>query len=303
MLSLNTGLPIAKDEKNLIYLYDPDKDERSDEDIKKKSNKHSKKKNYGDSDDPSSEEDSDETSDDDDQSIETSSEEDSDKSNNNDNQTIGTSIVTNKSKIFPIMDLETRDVVYCAGPAGSGKSTMAVKMVKDFLKVYPDYEFFLISRTHYSTDPAFKDMTVNQILIDDDLIKNPIDITKELTDGCIILFDDFNTIQNDKLKKVVGKLLDDILECGRKLKIWCVITNHLVIPNEKKQARTLLNEIRKIVVFPKSGSSQQISYALKQYFGFDKNQIDKVLQLKSRWVMISKSYPMYVVYEHGVYIL
>lgn len=206
-------------------------------------------------------------------------------------------------KLSPLLDMNERDIAFVAGPAGSGKSTIAVQMVKDFLKVYPNYPFYLFSRTHYTTDPAFRGMRVNQVMVDESLLDDPIDITKDLTDGCIVLFDDINTIQNDKVKKLTNKLLGDILECGRRLKIWCIVTNHLIIPNERKEARTILNEMKKLIVFPKSGSSQQISYALKQYFGLTKIQIERVLQSHSRWVLISKSYPMYVMNEEEIYML
>ena len=206
-------------------------------------------------------------------------------------------------KLEPLMDMTDRDLVYIAGPSGSGKSTFAVNLINRFMRVYPKYPFYLFSRTHHKDDPAFKGMRVNQVMLDESLISDPIDITKELTDGSIVLFDDINTVQDDKIKKAINKLLEDILEVGRKLRIWCVITNHLVIPNEKKIARTVLNELKKIVVFPKSGSSQQISYALKQYFGLSKKQIEDIIQLPSRWVLVSKSYPMYVTHERGIYIL
>lgn len=206
-------------------------------------------------------------------------------------------------EVEPLLDMETRQVAYIAGPSGSGKSTMAVKMIKRFLKVHPDKQFFLFSRSSYKDDPAFRGMRVNQVMLDESLIKEPIDITKELPGGAIILFDDVNTILDDKIKKAVEKLMADIMEVGRKFGVWIVITSHLVIPSEKKFARTVMNEAQTLTVFPKSGSAQQISYALKQYFGLTKKQIDTIIQLPSRWVQISKSYPMYVVYEHGVYIL
>jgi hypothetical protein len=251
MLSLTVGNPIAKEGRDLINLYDPDKEEMDSE------------------------------------------EEEDD---------LGTEYEA-EDKLEPLLDMQDRDIAYIAGPAGSGKSTMAINMIKNFLKVYPNYPFYLFSRTHHSTDPVFRGMRVNQVMTDESLLEDPIDITKELTDGCIVLFDDTNTIQNDKVKKLVNKLLGDILEVGRKLKIWCIVTNHLVIPNERKEARTILNEMKKLIVFPKSGSSQQILYALKQYFGLTKSQIERILQSQSRWVLVSKSYPMYVLNEEEVYIL
>jgi hypothetical protein len=230
------------------------------------------------------------------------SESSSSESYDNSNEESSREIYTN-NKLEPLLDMQNRSVSYISGPSGSGKSTHAVMLIKRFLKVHPEKSFYLFSRTDYKTDPVFNGMHVNQVIIDESILKDPIDITKELTGGCIILFDDCNTIQNDKIKKAIDKLLSDILEIGRKLQIWIVVTNHLVIPNEKKVARTIMNELHSLTVFPQSGSVQQICYALKQYFGLNKKQIDQIVQLKSRWVTINKHYPMYVIYEHGVFLL
>lgn len=208
-----------------------------------------------------------------------------------------------ESKIKPLLDYKNRSIPYIAGPSGSGKSTMAANLIKDYLKVHPDAEFYVFSRTDAKQDPALKDIPINQIKIDESLLDNPIDIEKELSDKSILLFDDCNTIQNDKLKKYIEHLMMDIMEVGRRLGITIVMTNHLVIPNERKYARICLNEMQSMCIFPKSGSSQQISYALKTYFGLTQRQIKYILQLPSRWVMILKQYPMCVIHEKGAYIL
>lgn len=204
-------------------------------------------------------------------------------------------IKLSEGMFVPLPDVDKREVVYIAGPSGSGKSTYAADYIKSYLSIFPDKDFFIFSRTKADDDPAFNKMKYHQVLIDESLLENPIDITQELTQGCIILFDDVNTIQIDALKKAVDKLMADIMECGRKLEIYCVITNHLVIPNEKKMARTVLNECTSLTVFPKSGSTQQIKYALKQYFGYSPKQITGFLENnKSRWITFYKTYPQVV---------
>lgn len=229
--------------------------------------------------------------------------EDSYSNQSSEEDTEGFSEFNTNQKIEPLLDMENRSVAYIAGPSGSGKSSFAVMLIKRFLNVRRDCPFYLFSRTSYKLDPVFAGMKINQVMVDESIISEPIDITKELVGGCIVLFDDVTTIQDDKLKKAVDKLLADILEVGRKLRIWIVVTNHLVIPNEKKVARTILNEMHSLTVFPKSGSSQQIFYALKQYFGLAKDQVDKIMKLPSRWVMIHKHFPMFVVHEKGIYLL
>lgn len=202
----------------------------------------------------------------------------------------------------PRLNPYQRNVAYIAGPSGSGKTHYAVQLIKAYQKI-TDKPLYVFSRTDCKADPAFKGMKPIQIDINESLLTDPIDITQELTDGSIVLFDDCNTIQDDKLLKVIEKLMADILEVGRKLEIDIIVTSHLVIPNNKKSARTILNELQTLTVFPKSGSAQQIRYALKTYFGLDNHQIDRIIHLRSRWVTISKSYPMYVLSEKEAYIL
>jgi hypothetical protein len=222
---------------------------------------------------------------------------------NSSEENFGDFFKINKGKLLPLPKIDERSVDYIAGPAGSGKSTYAAGLAKAFKKIYPDKDFFIFSRTDSKKDPAFKGLRPIQVPIDESIIEDPIDITNELTGGCLILFDDCNTIQNDKHKKAIDNLIADIMEVGRKLNVWIIITNHLVIPNEKKIARTIMNEMQSLTVFPKSGSSQQIRYCLKQYYGLNNKQIDSVLSIPSRWVTIFKNYPMCVLWDKGAFIL
>jgi len=209
------------------------------------------------------------------------------------------------NKLTPIPDLTERFVDYVAGPSGSGKSTIAADLAAQFKKINPKTPIFIFSRTDAKKDPAFSKLKpFHQITLDESIVTDPIDITEEIREGgALMIFDDCNTIQNDKIKKEVEKIMSDAMEVGRKLNCNMIITSHLVTPNEKKMARTVLNEMHNLTVFPKSGSSQQIRYALKTYFGLNNKQIDKILGLNSRWVRISKTYPQYVLYDKGSYIL
>lgn len=208
------------------------------------------------------------------------------------------------AELIALPDFTQRFIEYISGPSGSGKSTMAGKLATEFKNLNPKKRIYIFSRTDAKKDPAYKELNPIQIDINEELILNPIDITNEIDEkGCLMIFDDCGTIHNDKIRKEVEKLTCDAMEVGRKLNCNMIITNHLVIPNEKKFARTLLNEINMITLFPKSGSSQQMKYCLKTYWGMGNKQIEKILELKSRWVRISKTYPQYVLYEKGCFIL
>jgi len=213
-------------------------------------------------------------------------------------------ICTDESTIMPKIDkCSERCIWYICGPSGSGKSTYAAQLIKDFSKEYPKSTIYIISRTDYKNDPAYKNLKMIQVPATEALLEHRIDIEKDIRPDSLMVFDDFNTIPDKLVREYIQHLICDIMETGRKLRINCILTNHLIIPNEKSFARTLLNEIQNLTVFPKSGSSHAINYVLKTYFGMSRKEIKEILKLKSRWVSINRTYPMNVIYNKGVYII
>ena len=194
-----------------------------------------------------------------------------------------------------IPNIETREIVYIAGPSGSGKSTYVSEYVKNYKSLFPDNECYIFSRK--DSDPVFDTLGINRIVIDESLVEEPIE-TKDL-ENSLVIFDDIDTVQNDAVKKAIYKLKDDILEIGRSIKIYCAVTSHLINGNDRKTTRTILNELSTFTFFPKSGSTYQINYCLKNYFGMNPKQIASILSIPSRWITISKVYPQYIMHEHG----
>lgn len=201
---------------------------------------------------------------------------------------------------------EGRECVYIAGPSGSGKSSYAAQYVRNFLAMKGNSKkpFFTFSRTCIAEDPAFEGLKPLEIRIDESLIENGIDVVEEFPkDGCVVLFDDITTIQDQRLKVCVERILADVLEIGRKLQIYVIFCSHLIIGNDKKLARTILNEMTSLTVFPKSGSIHQINYALKTYWGLKERNIEKMLDVDSRWITFFKNYPQVVLTQNECYIM
>lgn len=206
-------------------------------------------------------------------------------------------------KLSPLLNTDARQVCYISGPSGSGKSYYASNLAKTYQKIFPDRDVYLFSRTDYKNDPAYVPLKPLQVNIDEKLIEEPIDIARDIQAGSLMIFDDVGTIRDDKIKKEVFKLMEDIMEVGRKLEISLIITNHLVNPNERKFGRTVMNELQSFTFFPKSGSAHQVTYCLKNYFGMSKKQIEEIMALPSRWVTVLKNYPQCVMHERGAYLL
>lgn len=206
------------------------------------------------------------------------------------------------ANIIPLPNPETREVLYIAGPSGVGKSTLASKYIEHYKKLFPGNEIIIFSRK--PQDEVLDKLKPLRFIIDESIVTEPIDVLNEdeFKKGCLVLFDDCNTFQNDKIKKAVSKLMSDILEVGRSSGIYCVITSHLINPNEQKDNRNIWNEAHSVVIFPKGGNRHSSVYALTKYLGFDKKTIDTILKLNSRWVLICKQYPNYVLHENGAFV-
>jgi len=187
--------------------------------------------------------------------------------------------------------------IYISAPSGAGKSTFTGKWIGEYTKMFKDDEIYLFSSL--PNDRVLDIHNPTRIILDNDLLNDPIE-PKELVNS-LVIFDETDTIRNENMKKNMENLRDHILEVGRHYNTRILITSHLL--SNFISTRRVLNEATGVVVFPKSGSGTfHIKNFLKKYCGFDKKQIKKFINLPSRWVMIYRSYPQYVLYEKGAYL-
>ena len=191
---------------------------------------------------------------------------------------------------------KTRDCIVVAGKSGSGKSYWTRGYVKNYLKMFPKRNVLLFSPVE--EDQAFDDLNVNKIILDEDLIENPFDVT-ELQDT-LVIFDDTDSVIDAKLKKMIIELQDRILEIGRHNNISTVITIHKIC--DYRRTRTLLNEAHYVVMFLRGNRSHLSKYYLKNHQDLSKSEMKRVYSLPSRWVCFSNNFPSPIIYERGVYI-
>lgn len=191
---------------------------------------------------------------------------------------------------------KNRDCIVVAGKSGSGKSYWTRSFVKNYMKLYPKRNVLLFSPVE--EDAAFDDLNINKIMLDNDLIENPFDIT-ELKDS-LVIFDDTDSVIDSKLKKMIIDLQDRILEIGRHNKISTIITLHKI--TDYKRTRTILNEAHYVVLFLRGNRSHLSRYYLKQHQDLSKTEMKKVYNLPSRWVCFSNNFPSPIIYEKGLYV-
>jgi hypothetical protein len=245
---------------------------------------------------------SDEDSSDDSSEYESSSSENS----NEDNMYVGKEFKIKKGKMEPIIDPLIRSIDYICGKSGSGKSTFARSLALNYSRMNPKNPIYLFSVL--PKDPAFDDLVpkyIKRVPINENLIN--LDFENDFNNkGSLVIFDDVDTENNKDIAKAISSLKEKIMELGRHKKISMIIISHLINPKRKtgstNNVQTIMNEMTSLVIFPHGGSRKQQSYCLENYLGYSNKEIKTILNMKSRWIQLSNTYPQYILTERKLMI-
>jgi len=204
-------------------------------------------------------------------------------------------------QLVPVPNPNARQILYIAAPEGSGKSWFAATYMEGWRDLFPENNAWVFSRK--PNDEVIDSVGVKRIRLDKTLVTDPIDFLEEMEENDLVLFDDIETITDDKVKKAIYKLEADLIDVGRAHKIYVLSTSHLINGNDRIRTRTLLNSAHFFVIFPIGGNAYQITYLLKQYVGLDREQIQDILNTTSRWIVISRKVPPFVYGQTFAYLL
>jgi hypothetical protein len=197
-------------------------------------------------------------------------------------------------QVLPNNDIVEK--IYVSAPSGAGKSTFVGNWMKEYKKSHKEDPIYLFSSI--DEDKPLDKSDPIRISLDDDLLEQPLEPIE--LQNSLVIFDDTDTIRQKEIRNYLASLRDHLLEVGRHYKIRLLITSHLL--SNYAHTRRILNEATSVVVFPRSGNgTYHIKNFLKIYCGFDSKEIRKFINLPSRWVLINRGYPQYVIYEKGCY--
>jgi hypothetical protein len=176
-------------------------------------------------------------------------------------------------------------LLYVSGPRGVGKSVFVSNYLIQFKKLYPKYKIYLFSRKE--KDDALDDLINKRVQVDD---MPDADLKADDFKKSMVIFDDIDTLCNkDKkhdVKGAVYNLLNDIIEVGRSMGIFCICTSH--IPANFNESKRIINGASSITLFTTALNANAI-YLLEKQIGLTKDEIKRIRRLKSRTVTIIKS--------------
>jgi len=177
-----------------------------------------------------------------------------------------------------------RDVIYVSGISGVGKSTWVRDYASEYLKKYKSNNVIVISPKKHD---IFDDIKCIRIKCNEkNFVDEPIDIKDELSDSLIVA-DDYESCDKP-IRDGIINLLNKICIEGRQYNISLCIITHIF--SNFLQTRTLLSESMYIVIFPGTSMHHFRQYC-KNHIGLGKEQIDKIIACRSRWVCLHKNFP------------
>jgi hypothetical protein len=193
---------------------------------------------------------------------------------------------------------DDRDVVFVTAQSGAGKSFWIVDYALQYRIKYPKNSIYLISaidKNEKSTIDKIKKL--KKIDINNELFLESIDI-EELKNS-LVIFDDVDNLKKGYIRNAVWDLMTDILKTGRHYRISAIVSYHNM--SDGAATRSILNECNKIVVFPSVSTS--LKYLFEKYLGISNKDTKKIMNLDTRSVCITKTYPKCVLYKNGAFIL
>lgn len=192
-------------------------------------------------------------------------------------------------------------VFYIVGSSGSGKSTIALKLIKNFKKDNPKHQVYVVSKLD-KDDTLDKEKKLFHRLDVLSFKKDPIKID-EFEDGSVIVFDDYESFQGDKiLYNIIIGLLNDLCTLGRHKGLKIIICQHNV--SNYSATRLVLQETTNIVIFPASVQQGTLKYLLQDKLGMSKEQVNKIKnERQSHYVMIYSHHPNFLLTEKEIKLL
>ena len=185
-----------------------------------------------------------------------------------------------------------RQILYCVGASGSGKSYFASDFANAYKKQHPENPIYLMS--YVDSDSSIERVKgIERIKLDEEFLS--ADLTSKDFENSLLIMDDCDCITEKKMKAKLRDLLGKILNTGRHDNVSLIYLSHIACGG--LETKPILNEAHAITFFPQTLSGRARNYLLGQYLNFTKKAIEAIDDIQGRAITVVKSYPMVMVTE------
>jgi hypothetical protein len=207
-------------------------------------------------------------------------------------------LVVSHDKLSYVPNMETREALYIAGPAGSGKSYFAAAYANKYVKLTGNCVYLFSTKDEdkvLDEIPNLKRVPINEQWAE-------LEVDYNIFANSLCIFDDVDSLANKKkIATAVWGLRDTLLQNARSNNTYVISTIHNAFGN--RPTITSLQEAHLVVFFPNNGSDHHFRKYLKERAGLDPEMISWIMALESRWVGFYTHAPRFVIWEHGLRVL
>lgn len=188
--------------------------------------------------------------------------------------------------------------VFIAGGTLCGKSLMASVLCNDYNSQHKKNNIIVVSSVDDTRN--YNDVRVKRLVcmkVDDSLLDDPIDLER-LKKSCTV-FDDIEAHEDKDVVRELENMRDRCIRTGRHYDTACIVSNQTLLGSDKtKQA---LSNCFQVIAYPSSAGKYQLTQFLTRYMSFNKDQIQRIMNLPSRYVLINRTMPNYILSENEVF--
>ena len=207
-----------------------------------------------------------------------------------------------KTYLEPILPKKSNRM-FCSGLSGSGKTHAISQLIKNN---YPkDQLVYLFSPVE--DDEAFTELNIFQVHLEtfEEDFGQPftIETLASNKEPVVIVMDDINTFNDRKIREMYINVQNQIYERGRHLfKAGGLTVSVSHNPLAGSFSKVPLRESEFFLIFPQF-NQRDSRVLLESYTGLSKQEIEEILNLNTRPVVIKKTVPSYYVSDHNIGIL
>ena len=199
--------------------------------------------------------------------------------------------------MLPPAKPDAREVIVICAASGGGKSWVARTYAEAYMDQWPDRKVYVISAL--SKDKTLDSLPGLKRINIDTLVEEPFERDDALKGfrKSLVIFDDCEALTG-AAKSAVQELQDQLLTLGRHSATSVIICNHL--PARGKETRLMLSEATRYCVFPAAMGYHTLHYLLTTHVGLSPKEVQELRSIRSRWVVLSKTYPRYLLSSNEV---
>ena len=196
-----------------------------------------------------------------------------------------------------------RSASFISGISGSGKSTMAAKLIKKIRRVRQDrHKEIVVFSSGSIADPVWDQFEDIEII--DMTDPRFLEIEIEDLESMIVIFDDHENISDKELRKYIQHFQKDCLERTRKLEVDIIFINHM--SQNYNVTKGLIFEADTFYLNVAANRNASIRF-LKSYSHLTKKQLAELdayeFSSEFNFVTFRKSYPSYIIVENSIQLL